>query len=596
MKPQPPAPHRAPRRLHGWRRAAIVATVALAAAVAAYALQAQRGGSSAESPATPAASTLRIALSAEERRYLEGLGPLTVAPDPDWLPFEYFDEHGNFSGITADLLDLIAARLDIRFSYVVPRDWEEALAMSRAGEVLILPFLNQTPEREQWLVFTDALLIEPNVFITREEHPYITAPAQLSERSIVLPTGTSMEERVRRDFPNLRVLTVPTENEVFHAVSRREADMTLRSLTVAAYTIRKEGLFTLKIAGQAPADYTNHLRMGVLRSEPMLRDILDKAIASISAREREEIINRHVNIRIVQPVDYGPLLRIAGVLLLLTALSYYWSYRLRRINTVLSESQSRLQAEIAERTRLAHDLELTSERLLQALQEEKKANVAQHQFLRMIGHEFRTPLSVVQSTMDLLELAGKLDGEDGQRIRERHQEAVGRIAGLIDNALRLDRFEGAKWRANAEPLDIAALLEKVADYARRTDTRGHHIEVWAEPAVVHGDRELLDICVHNLVDNALKYSPPGSPITLHAERSAAGNVAVRVCDRGPGIPAADRPWIFSKYYRREGQEVAGYGLGLYLVDHIVRLHGGTVDVAERADGGCCFTVSLPPAR
>lgn len=280
-----------------------------------------------------------VLLTPEERAYIESLGPITVAPDPDWVPYEHVDEHGHFTGIAADLLDLVQQRLGIEFTYVFPGDWGVILEESRAGNVLILPFLNQTPEREEWLVFTEPLLVDPSMFVTREEHPFIVDATGLTNESIVFPVGTSLEERVRRDFPNLRVVHVERENEVFQAIANRAADMTLRPLTVAAYTIRKEGLFNLKIAGQAPEQYTNYLRMGVLKEHVLLRDILDRAIATITQRERDEIVNRHVNITVVQPFDYVYLLRVAAVAGLLLALIVYWNLRLRRLNAALAESE-----------------------------------------------------------------------------------------------------------------------------------------------------------------------------------------------------------------------------------------------------------------
>ncbi|PDV99313.1 diguanylate cyclase [Candidatus Chloroploca asiatica] len=290
-------------------------------------------------PIAPDVATIKVELSPTERAYLDALGPITVAPDPDWIPYERIDEQGKFVGIAADMFDLLAERLDVEFAYVITRDWDQAIELSKAGEVSILPFLNQTPAREAWLIFTEPLLIDPNVFITREEHPFIFDATQLSDTTLVLPSGTSVEERVRRDFPNLMVVTVPSENAVFQAVSNRQADLTLRSLTIAAYTIRKEGLFNLKIAGQAPESYVNRLRIGVLKDERMLRDILDKGIATITPREREAIINRHVNITIVQPFDYGLLLRIAGILAVLAGIWFYWSMRIRTINASLRESE-----------------------------------------------------------------------------------------------------------------------------------------------------------------------------------------------------------------------------------------------------------------
>ncbi len=278
-------------------------------------------------------------LTPQEREYLQALPAITVCPDPDWAPYEYLDEKGNFAGIAADMLELLARRLGIEFTYVIPRDWDEALALSKSGEVLILPFLNQTPQREEWLLFTEPLLVDPAVFITRQEHPFIVDAAQLMDKKVILPSGTSMEERVRRDFPNLQVLTVSREEEVFRGIEEGKADFTLRSLTMAAYTIRKKGYFNLKIAGQAPEGYVNRLRMGVFKNQPQLRDILNKGIATITPTEREEILNHHVNITVVTPVNYARIFGIGGVLGAFLLLSFYWNLRLKRVNRALEESE-----------------------------------------------------------------------------------------------------------------------------------------------------------------------------------------------------------------------------------------------------------------
>ena len=278
-------------------------------------------------------------LTPREREYLQALPAITVCPDPDWAPYEHLDEKGNFTGIAADLLHLLAQRLEIEFTYIIPRDWDEALNLSKSGEVLILPFLNRTPQREKWLIFTEPLLVDPTVFITRQEHSFIADATQLTHERVILPSGTSMEERVRRDFPNLRVITVPREEEVFRGIEEGKADLTLRSLTMAAYTIRKEGYFNLKIAGQAPEGYVNRLRMGVFKNQPQLRDILNKGIATITPSEREEILNRHVNITVVTPVNYARIFGIGGVLGFFLFLSFYWNLRLKRVNSALEESE-----------------------------------------------------------------------------------------------------------------------------------------------------------------------------------------------------------------------------------------------------------------
>ncbi|WP_296494485.1 transporter substrate-binding domain-containing protein [Rhodoferax sp.] len=145
--------------------------------------------------------------------------------------------------------------------------------------------MRQTPARDAWLIFTKPIFFDPNVIITREEHGFIADLKGLEGKSLALPRGIMVEERVRRDFPNLRVILTTSEPAAMALVSERKADLTIRSLIVAANAIKKEGLFNLKISGQIP-EYTNQLRIGVLKDESLLRSILAKGVQTITAQER----------------------------------------------------------------------------------------------------------------------------------------------------------------------------------------------------------------------------------------------------------------------------------------------------------------------
>jgi ABC-type amino acid transport substrate-binding protein len=226
-------------------------------------------------------SLLGVELSLDENNYLKKLGTVNVCVDPDWEPFEMIDQEGNYRGIGADLLHLVAQRVGLKIAILHTKDWDESIAYSKVGKCQIISFLNQTPYRDTWLLFTKPHFSDPNVLITREEHSFIGDPHDLVNESIVFPTGTAMEELMHTEYPNLKVITTHSEMEAFQLVSNKKADIAMRSLIVAAYTLKKEGMFNLKIAGQLP-DYINKMRIGVIQSEPMLRDILDKGIATIS--------------------------------------------------------------------------------------------------------------------------------------------------------------------------------------------------------------------------------------------------------------------------------------------------------------------------
>ncbi len=274
-------------------------------------------------------------LSSAERMYLKSHPEVTVCVDPDWEPFERIDARGEYEGIAADLLRLAFKRAGLRMKVLKTASWEESLEASRSGRCEVLSFLNETPARSEWLIFTAPIFTDPNVFITREEHPPIENPADIENETIVFPAGTSMEERIRRDYPNLIPLTCESEIQAMNMVSDRRADMTLRSLIVAAYTIKKEGLFNLKIAGKLP-DFVNILRVGVLKDRPMLRDIISKGILTISPADREEIVNRHVSINVATVTDKVLIAKIAGFFLVLIGVSAYWNIKLKRLSAELA--------------------------------------------------------------------------------------------------------------------------------------------------------------------------------------------------------------------------------------------------------------------
>jgi diguanylate cyclase (GGDEF)-like protein len=282
-----------------------------------------------------AAGHLAIELTPEEKAYIERTGTIKMCVDPDWIPFEHINTQAQHEGIAADLVQLVAQRVGLKIELYPVKTWDESLAASKSKQCQIMSFLNQTPAREQWLSFTQPIFYDQNIIITREEHPYIGDPKDLADHIVVVPRGTMIEERIRRDYPKLKVVTTGSESEVMAFVSERKADMTVRSLIVAAYAIKKEGLFNLKISGQIP-EYANQLRIGVLKDETLLRDILDKGVMTITAQEREAIANKHVSINVQQGVDRALVWQIiigGGIIMLLVL---YWNRKLKVLNSELA--------------------------------------------------------------------------------------------------------------------------------------------------------------------------------------------------------------------------------------------------------------------
>ena len=300
-------------------------------------------GANAPGTAVAVAATPSIDFTPAEKAYIAKASAIKMCVDPDWAPFERINAQGQHEGIAADLVQLVARRVGLQIELLPVKDWDESLAASQGKRCQVMSFLNQSPARDAWLIFTAPIFSDQNVIITREEHDFIGDLKGLKGKSVALPRGTMVEERVRRDFPNLSVVLAASEPESMKLVSERQADMTIRSLIVAAHAIKTEGLFNLKISGQIP-EYTNHLRMGVLKDEPVLRSILDKGVQTITPQERQAIANQHVAIRVHQDIDWARVYALLALLALAVVVALYIYRNNRKLKAALTASQEAREA------------------------------------------------------------------------------------------------------------------------------------------------------------------------------------------------------------------------------------------------------------
>lgn len=217
--------------------------------------------------------------------------------------------------------------------------------------------------------------------------------------------------------------------------------------------------------------------------------------------------------------------------------------------------------------------------------------------LDAIAHEFKTPLTSIKAASTSM-LSGSLPAESHELATIIDEEAD-RLSFLVTEAVRMAQIEPGKIHLDRTSVDVEELLRRIIRHFE-PQADGRAIKLLASEGLprVWADQELMSLALRQLIDNALKYSPPGSPIDVIAAVTSKNNddrVIIRVRDRGPGIPERERERIFDKFYRRPNTKlhVPGTGLGLYIAREITRAHGGDVWVEGGSGGGSDFCVSLP---
>ncbi len=242
---------------------------------------------------------------------------------------------------------------------------------------------------------------------------------------------------------------------------------------------------------------------------------------------------------------------------------------------------------------LAQQASMLSEKLAY----EQQLAELQRNFVSMASHEFRTPLTIIDGQAQRLINAGtRLSADDIAQRARKMRVAVTRMTNVIDNMIEFSRLIDGQAELYFDPseFDLAALLHEICHSHRElTPTAQITERLKVCPIRIFGDQKLLFLVFHNIISNALKYTPENAFVSVDAEIDNS-QVVVTVEDRGVGIPEADRERLFERYYR--GSNVAGIvgsGIGLYLAKTVIDLHGGAISVDSAEGKGSRFTVKIP---
>jgi two-component system sensor histidine kinase KdpD len=257
------------------------------------------------------------------------------------------------------------------------------------------------------------------------------------------------------------------------------------------------------------------------------------------------------------------------------------------IGTAALEAVANLVAITLER---AASQELANQARAARKSEELKSSI-----LDALAHEFKTPLTSIKAASTALLSMSATPAEQQRELLSIIDEETDRLTNLVTEAIQVSRIEAGKIKLTRVPTAVSDIVGSVMSHMKtRLDDRLVQIEVESGLPQVLVDRELIELAVRQIFDNALKYSRPGTPVTVHA----TGNselVRLSIRDSGPGISPDEQQRIFEKFYRGEAirNKLPGSGVGLTVVKDIVTAHSGSVHVESSPKSGTVFTLDLP---
>jgi signal transduction histidine kinase len=327
-------------------------------------------------------------------------------------------------------------------------------------------------------------------------------------------------------------------------------------------------------------------------------DVLLKAVVD---RATEQTPRR---LRLLSPTDAKSLGLSAEIInnrfwlyggggLALLALFSGWIFALRKSIRSKTEAATLLEQKVNDRTT---ELRQTQTELSKALEQERELGELKSRFVTMVSHEFRTPLGIIMTSVELLKhySADLPDEEKANQLNDIHASTK-LMGGLMEQVLVLGRVEAGKLSYRPLPVDLHGFNAKLTDETLSATNRKCVIKTSTAGSLAdaQADEALLRHIFGNLISNAVKYSPEGSTVEFITHRDGSEAV-VQVIDHGIGIPEKDRALLYEAFHRCSNVgDTPGTGLGLVIVKRCVDLHHGSIDFTSEVGKGTTFIVRLP---
>lgn len=292
-------------------------------------------------------NTRALNLTHEETEWLKIHNTIRLAIDIDWPPFEYVNDKETYQGIAADYSELIAERLGLEFLPSTKMNWLEVVEASKRRELDLYPALGITAKRKKHLSFTRPYLSFPMMIITNQDIPYVDDIDSLNGKKIAVVKGYAAHELLLENHPELKLFETENITAALQAVSSGRVAAYVGNIATVNYVMTREGFTNLKVSGVTP--YRFDLSMAVRKDWPILHSILQKALDSLSDKEKAAIYSRWVTLRYEHGVDYKLVWKVVLGAMLVLLLFSYWTRKLSNLN-------HKLNNEVTERKQIERQL------------------------------------------------------------------------------------------------------------------------------------------------------------------------------------------------------------------------------------------------
>lgn len=513
-----------------------------------------------------------------ERAFITEHPVIRLGVDPEFIPFEFIDELGEYKGIAADYLALISAKTGLQFEIAKGLTWPQAYDMALSGLLDALPAVGKTEEREAHFLFSEPYYYFKRVIVTRKSDD-ISNMEDLEGLTVAVQRNSSHHSYLL-SFPNINLSIYNSVEAALTALAAGMERAFVGNLATTTYLINSHGLTNLRTVS-FDAETHQAIHFAVRKDSPELVSIVNKALHAITEQEKQEINRRWIDLQ--AEVDYSPFIHALIAVIALAAVvfvvSLFWILRLKK--------------EVRQRIKVQQDLE-------QAKQEAVEANEFKSSFMARMSHEIRTPLNAITGMAYLLK---KTSCTATQKLyADRITQASSNMLAIINDILEYSKITAGKIELENASFSMDRVIQNVVNIVScKIEEQSIRFVLSKDPLIPNwffGDAQRIEQILLNILNNAAKFTSHGEvclDIRLIAKENDNYHLSFTVKDTGIGMDEEQVKRLFIPFTQGDSsisRRFGGTGLGLSIVKSFLDMMGGTIQVFSTPGEGTTFVVHL----